>query len=92
MDFSLQQVILLCREKFFIGEKMDIKVGQLLKQDIMISTPEGECEIFRPAIVVEINDVESISGEMNRFYRLHIGDRLLWYADSELDSEKISII
>ena len=83
---------MLCREKFFIGEKMDIKVGQLLKQDVVITTPEGECEMFRPAIVVEISDVESISGEMNRFYRLHIGDKLLWYAHSELDNEKISII
>jgi len=83
---------LLCREKFFIGEKMDIKVGQLLKQDVVITTPEGEYEMFRPAIVVEISDIESIHGDINRFYRLHIGDKLLWYAETELKREKISII
>ena len=71
---------------------MDIKVGQLLKQDVVITTPEGECEMFRPAIVVEISDIESKNGDINRFYRLHIGDKLLWYAHSELASEKISII
>ena len=71
---------------------MNIEVGQLLKQDVVITTPEGEYEMFRPAIVVEINDIESIHGDINRFYRLHIGDKLLWYAHSELDSEKISII
>jgi hypothetical protein len=70
---------------------MDIKVGQLLKQDIMISTPEGECETFRPAIVVQIDDIE-IRGCKEKFYRLHIGGKLMWYAQYELKREKISII
>ena len=37
---------------------MDIKVGQLLKQDIMISTPEGECEMFRPPNIVRLQRLE----------------------------------
>ncbi len=71
---------------------MDIKVGQLLKQDVVISTPEGECEIFRPAIVVQIDDVESRLGLKEKFYRLHINGKLLWYHEAELKREKISII
>ena len=71
---------------------MDIKVGQLLKQDVVINTPEGECEMFRPAIVVQIDDVENRLGLKEKFYRLHIGDKLLWYAETELKREKISII
>lgn len=71
---------------------MEIEVGQLLKQEITVSNGDEENETFRPAIVVQISDVEPKRGETNRFYRLLIGGKLMWYAQSEFGREKISII
>jgi hypothetical protein len=48
--------------------------------------------MFRPAIVIQIDDVESRLGLKERFYRLHINGKLLWYAEAEFEREKISII
>ena len=71
---------------------MDIEVGQLLKQEVNIITGEEVNETFLPAIVVEIDDVESRLGLKEKFYRLHINGKLLWYAEAEFEREKISII
>ena len=71
---------------------MDIKVGQLLKQEVNIIAGEEVNETFLPAIVVEIDDVESRLGLKEKFYRLHINGKLLWYAEAEFEREKISII
>jgi len=71
---------------------MDIEVGQLLKQEITVSYDGEESEMFCPAIVIQIDDVESRLGLKEKFYRLYISGKLLWYAESELEREKISII
>ena len=71
---------------------MDIEVGQLLKQEITVSYDGEESEMFRPAIVIQIDDVESRLGLKEKFYRLHINGKLLWYAEAEFKREKISII
>ena len=71
---------------------MDIKVGQLLKQEVNIIAGEEVNETFLPAIVVQIDDVESRLGLKEKFYRLHINGKLLWYAEAELKRERISII
>ena len=71
---------------------MDIEVGQLLKQEITVSYGGEKSEMFRPAIVIQIDDVESRIGLKEKFYRLHINGKLLWYAEAEFEREKISII
>jgi len=71
---------------------MDIKVGQLLKQEVNIIAGEEVNETFLPAIVVQIDDVESRLGLKEKFYRLHINGKLLWYAEAEFKRERISII
>jgi len=71
---------------------MSIQVGDLLMQEVLVINGSEINEKSRTALVVEISDVKSKSGNINRFYRLHIGDKLLWYAQSEFNSEKISII
>jgi len=71
---------------------MEIEVGQLLKQEVFIIAGDEINETFRPAIVVQIDDVENKSGTKEKFYRLHVGGKLMWYAQSELNKEKISII
>jgi hypothetical protein len=77
---------------FLLEKKMEIEVGQLLKQEVFIIAGDEINETFRPAIVIQIDDVESRLGLKEKFYRLYISGKLLWYAESELKREKISII